>query len=321
MNYFQHYLVDEFAEDYQEGQITRREALKLIAGVTGSILLADSILAGCTPAAEAVATMTSTSIAGPAIPSMTAIADQPTPAATMGAAKPASDLAIEAADIQFSGQDATILAHLARPTGEGPFPVVLVCHENRGLTAHIKDVADRFAIAGYVALAVDLLSRQGGTSALASDQVPGALGNTPPDQFVQDFQDGWRYLKSQAYAKTEQTGMVGFCFGGGVTWLLATRMPELRAAVPFYGPNPPLEDVPKIQAAVLAMYGALDQRIDQGIPAIERAMTENHKVFEKVVYPNADHAFFNDTGTRYNPQAAQDAWIRTLDWFKKYLDQ
>jgi len=91
--------------------------------------------------------------------------------------------------------------------------------------------------------------------------------------------------------------------------------------VPFYGPNPPLEDVPKIQAAVLAMYGALDQRIDQGIPAIERAMTENHKVFEKVVYPNADHAFFNDTGTRYNPQAAQDAWIRTLDWFRKYLNQ
>jgi carboxymethylenebutenolidase len=321
MNYFQHYLVDEFAEDYQEGHITRREALKLIAGVTGSILLADLILAGCTPAAEAVATMTSTSITGPAIPSLTATADQPTPAATMGAAKPASDLAIEAADIQFSGNDTTILAHLARPTGEGPFPVVLVCHENRGLTAHIKDVADRFAIAGYVTLAVDLLSRQGGTGALTPDQVPGALGNTPPDQFVQDFLDGWRYLQTQPFARADRVGMVGFCFGGGVTWLMATRMPELRAAVPFYGPNPPLEDVPKIQAAVLAMYGALDQRIDQGIPAIERAMTDNHKVFEKVVYPNADHAFFNDTGTRYNPQAAQDAWIRTLDWFRKYLDQ
>ncbi|HLB45863.1 MAG TPA: dienelactone hydrolase family protein, partial [Anaerolineales bacterium] len=96
-------------------------------------------------------------------------------------------------------------------------------------------------------------------------------------------------------------------------------MPELKAAVPFYGPHPPVEDVPNINAAVLAIYGELDHRINQGIPAIEVAMQQNNKVYEKVVYPNADHAFHNDTGSRYNPEAAQDAWAQTLGWFGKYL--
>ena len=177
----------------------------------------------------------------------------------------------------------------------------------------------RLAKAGYAALAVDLLSRQGGTSALAPDQVPGALGNTPPEQFVQDFISGWNYLKGQSYAQAERVGMVGFCFGGGVTWRVAVGMPELRAAVPFYGPLPPVEDVPKIQAAVLAIYGGLDQRINQGIPPVEEAMKQNNKVFEKVIYPDADHAFHNDTGPRYKPDAAMDAWSRTLAWFQKYL--
>jgi carboxymethylenebutenolidase len=147
------------------------------------------------------------------------------------------------------------------------------------------------------------------------------LGNSPPEQFVQDFQSGWRYLQEQPFAQADRVGMVGFCFGGGVTWLMATRMLELRAAVPFYGPHPPVEDVPNIQAAVLAIYGENDERINQGIPAIEEAMQQNNKVYEKVIYPNADHAFHNDTGQRYNPEAARDAWSRTLDWFEVYLKQ
>lgn len=221
--------------------------------------------------------------------------------------------------VEIPGEGANLQAYLARPMNEGSFPVVLVCHENRGLTEHIKDVARRLAKAGYVALAVDLLSRQGGTGALGSDEVPGALGNQPPDQFVQDFLSGWRYLQEQPYAQAERVGMTGFCFGGGVTWRVATRMPELKAAVPFYGPHPPVEDVPGINAAVLAIYGELDQRINQGIPAIEEAMQQNNKVYEKVIYPNADHAFHNDTGSRYNPEAAQDAWRRTLEWFGTYV--
>jgi carboxymethylenebutenolidase len=113
--------------------------------------------------------------------------------------------------------------------------------------------------------------------------------------------------------------MVGFCFGGGVTWQVATTMPELKAAVPFYGPPQPVEELPKINAAVLAIYGELDQRINQTIPVVEEAMLANGKTYEKAVYPGADHAFHNDTGSRYNPEAAQDAWRRTLDWFQRYL--
>jgi carboxymethylenebutenolidase len=112
---------------------------------------------------------------------------------------------------------------------------------------------------------------------------------------------------------------VGFCFGGGVTWRAATGMPELKAAVPFYGPHPPVEDVPKINAAVLGIYGELDQRINQGIPAIKEAMQKNGKTFEKIIYPGADHAFHNDTSPRYNAEAARDAWQRTLEWFGQYV--
>ena len=113
--------------------------------------------------------------------------------------------------------------------------------------------------------------------------------------------------------------MIGFCYGGGITWLAATAIPELKAAVPFYGTNPPLADVPKINAAVLAIYGGNDTRVDAGIPAIEAAMQQNHKIFEKQVYAGANHAFHNDTGPSWNEQAAYDAWAKTLDWLKKYL--
>ena len=177
----------------------------------------------------------------------------------------------------------------------------------------------RFAKAGYVSLAVDLLSRQGGSAALGEGNVPGALGNIAPDQFVEDFKSGWRYLQEQAFADAKRVGMTGFCFGGGVTWRVATQMSELLAAVPFYGPQPPVEDVPNIRAAVLAIYGELDSRINSGIPAIEEDMTANNKIYEQVIYPNADHAFHNDTGSRYNPEAAKDAWERTLAWFEQYV--
>jgi carboxymethylenebutenolidase len=113
--------------------------------------------------------------------------------------------------------------------------------------------------------------------------------------------------------------MVCFCFGGGVTWRVATQMPELLAAIPFYGPPPPVSDIPNIHAAVLAIYGELDSRITSSIPTIEQAMQENNKIYEKIVYPDADHAFHNDTGSRYNPEAAKNAWERTLAWFERYV--
>jgi len=333
MNEFQRYLVEEFVEDYQERRLSRREALKLIASITGSLIAAHTFLAACAPSPQTAPTALPTSTAPPtdtptlsptSAPEPTA---PPTPAEASATATAPSlsgtvspeDPAIEAAPVQFPDEGTTLMGYLARPIGDGPFPVVLVCHENRGLTEHIRDVTRRLAKAGYVALAVDLLSRQGGTEAVSSGDVPGVLGNMPPDQFVQDFLSGWRYLQDQSFAQADRVGMVGFCFGGGVTWRVATEMPELKAAVPFYGPHPSVDAVPNINAAVLAVYAERDQRINQGIPAMEAAMQQNNKVYEKVIYPDADHAFHNDTGSRYNPEAARDAWARTLAWFERYL--
>lgn len=334
MNHFQTYLVEEFAEDYQEGLLTRREALKLIASITGSLVMASTILSACAPAEEITASPsplpTNTPVpaatdapgATPtqeAAPSATTEASSAAPPTAPVGTVSADDPAVIAGDVLIPGDDAELMAYQARPSQGDAAPVILVCHENRGLTEHIKDVTRRLAKAGYVGLAMDLLSRQGGTAAFSADQVPGQLGNSSPDQFVADFLSGWTYMKDQPYALAERVGMVGFCFGGGVTWLMATSMPELLAAVPFYGPHPPLEDVPNIQAAVLGIYGALDQRINSGIPAIEEAMQQNNKTFEKIIYPDADHAFHNDTSSRYNAAAATDAWTQTLAWFGKYV--
>jgi carboxymethylenebutenolidase len=325
MNIFQKYLAEEFAEDYQEGRLSRRDALKLIASVTGSLLFANSILAACMPPPESTET---TEIPEPTIePSAT---EQPSAEVTATQANSTSatspygtvmpdDPDIIANQISIPAPDTDLIGYLAYPSSGSLEPVILVCHENRGLTPHIQDVTRRFAKAGYVGLAVDLLSRQGGSETLGSENVPGALGNIAPDQFVEDFKSGWQYLQDQPFADANRVGMTGFCFGGGVTWQVAVHMPELLAAVPFYGPHPVISDVPNIQANVLAIYGELDGRINGGIAEIEAAMSANAKTYQKVIYPNADHAFHNDTGSRFNPEAAKDAWERMLLWFETYV--
>ena len=354
MNHMQRYLAEEFAEDYHEGRISRRQALKVLASLTGSMVLATSFLASCAPPAQSGPTAAASSTPAPAAGSPAGAATStgapgaaasstvapmaastatsgptsaPIEAATTGATAAApygtvvpDDPAIAAGPAQFPGSDgANLTGYQGHPAGSGPFPVVLVCHENRGLTAHIQDVTRRFGKAGYAALAVDLLSRQGGSAAVGEGGAPGALGGIAPDQFVQDFRSGWLYMKGQPFANAERVGMVGFCFGGGVTWLVAEGMPELKAAVPFYGPPPPVDKVPDIQAAVLAIYGGLDSRITSTEPAMEAAMQQANKVFDRMIYPGAGHAFLNDTGGNFNAAAAQDAWARTLAWFGKYL--
>jgi len=328
MNLFQRYLADEFAEDYEEGRLSRRDALKLIASVTGSLIAANSILAACTPPPES----TETSVASPAdIPPTEppSASDSPTPAPVSTESSPSAfppygtvvpdDPAVIASEVEFPTSDTNIMGYLARPSNEAVAPVILICHENRGLTSHIQDVTRRFAKAGYVGLAVDLLSRQGGSATVGEGNVPGALGGIDPMQFVDDFKSGWHYLGEQSYADARRVGMTGFCFGGGVTWQVAVNMPELLAAIPYYGPPPLVSDVPKINAAVLGIYGELDSRITSSVPTIDEAMKANGKMYEKMIYTNANHAFNNDTGGRYNPEAAQDAWMRSLAWFEKYV--
>jgi carboxymethylenebutenolidase len=333
VNHLQRYLVDEFVEDYQEGQITRRQALRLIAGITG-MAAASQILAACgQPAAQSptsapaapAAPATAVPNAAPTEAMATAAppeAAAPTSAAAGGTpnSMAENDPAIVAERVTFPGADAELTGYLARPASDSPAPIVLVCHENRGLTPHIEDVARRVAKAGYVGLAVDLLSREGGTAQIAdTDSIPGLLSGAPPERHVQDFQSGLAFLQAQPYAEADRAGMVGFCFGGGVTWLVAAGVPELRAAVPFYGPPPPIEQVPAISAAVLAILAERDERINSQLPPVAEAMQAGGKTYRQVVYPGVDHAFHNDTGQRYNAEQAQAAWAETLAWFQQYL--
>jgi len=327
-DFFRNYMIDEFVGEYQEGHMTRREALKKLAGLFGSIAIASTFLAACAPPAPTPAPPTAAPGAtSTVVPTATVVPSSTVaPSATAAAATPATlsvaenDPAIDAMAVTFPGQGATILGYLAKPKGNGPFPIVLVCHENRGLTDHIKDVARRYGKAGFVALAVDLLSRQGGTSKVDPTQVPGLLGNTAdPNQFVSDFKAGLTYAQTLAYARADRAGMVGYCFGGGVTWRAVMAIPELRAGVPYYGPIPAMTDAPKINAAVLAFYGETDTFVNPGIPNAENAMKQNNKTFEKMIYPGAGHAFNNDTGASYNAAAARDAFARSVAWFEKYL--
>jgi carboxymethylenebutenolidase len=348
LNHLQRYLVEEYIEDYQEGAMNRRQALKYIAAVMGSLAVANTVLAGCAPppapaptaappptAAPTIApTAVPTRVASPTPAQIAATATQavlatvatlPTPTPTpipvpAGVRVPADDPAVEAGTVTFPGDGLTVIAYQAKLRAGGPFPAILVAHENRGLTDYIQDVARRLAKAGYVALAVDLLSRQGGTAKVTDPaQIPAALSAASPDELAGHYLAGIKYLQGLAFVQAKRLGMVGFCFGGGMTWLTATKSSDLRAAVPYYGPNPPLEGAPNIKAAVLALYGENDQRINAGIPAIEEAMKKNNKVFERQIYAGAAHAFHNDTGRNYAPEAAQDAWKRTLEWFAKYV--
>jgi carboxymethylenebutenolidase len=234
---------------------------------------------------------------------------------------PANDPSVIAQDVTFRSSDgATIMAYLARPNAAGRFPAVLICHENRGTGEHYRDVTRRYAKAGYVGLHLDLLSRQGGTAAVAPNDIGGILtapGST--EQFVEDFRAGAAYLRQQPFVLADRIGMTGFCFGGNVTWNVATREPTLRAAVPYYGIPAFQNELGNIRAAVLGVYAGLDERVDSTIPTVQAALDAAGRIFKANIYPGANHAFFNDTGGAYNETAALAAWRDTLAWFATYL--
>lgn len=226
---------------------------------------------------------------------------------------------MQASDVTITSEGAAITAYLARPAGDGLYPAVLVCHENRGLTPHIRDVARRFAVAGYAALALDLLSREGGSANLDPDQIPGLLGDAGSERHVADFIAGYNYLQTLEFVNGQRVAMTGYCFGGGITWDVATALPELKAAVPYYGRSPALEAVPNIEAAVLGVYAEQDGRINAGIEALEQALDAAGVTYQINIYPGVDHAFHNDTGSRYVQEQATQAWMDTLAWFGMYV--
>ncbi|MGQ7241872.1 dienelactone hydrolase family protein [Salinicola sp. V024] len=205
-----------------------------------------------------------------------------------------------------------------RPTNvNGPVPGVVVAHENRGLNPYIEDVARRVAKAGFVALAPDGLSSVGGYPG-NDDEGRELQQQVDPEKLMNDFFAAIEFLMAHD-ATTGKVGITGFCYGGGVANAAAVAYPELGAAVPFYGRQPDPEDVARIQAPLLIHYGELDTRINEGWPAYETALKANDKVYEAYIYAGANHGFHNDSTPRYDEQAAELAWSRTIDWFRRYL--
>jgi len=232
------------------------------------------------------------------------------------------DITVHTDEYTTGSGDTAIRVVRARPSEGGPSPAIVVIHENKGLTPYIGDVALQLAKEGYVAVAPDLVSRVGGTEAYSTqDEVTAALKGIDRALILDDLKSVVDGLVDMDGVDGKALGAIGFCFGGGLVWSLATKDSRIRAAVPFYGPVPPLEEVPQIEAAVLAVYGGLDERINKGIPDIEPAMEQHGKVFEKAVYEDATHAFHNPANEEKNSNrdAAAAAWPRAVAWFGKWL--
>ena len=212
----------------------------------------------------------------------------------------------------------TIRGYLARPAAATEkLPGVVVVHENRGLNPYIEDVARRLAVAGFMALAPDGLTPLGGYPG-TDDEGREMQRQLDSGKLLEDFIAAFEYLKARPDA-TGKVGVVGFCFGGGISNAMAVRLPDLAASVPFYGRQAAAEDVAKIQAPLLLHYAGLDERINQGWPAYEEALKQNGKNYTAYIYPDVNHGFHNDTTPRYDEAAANLAWSRTIDFFKAHL--
>ena len=325
LNADQQYFVEEFYEDYREGLLTRRQFIKRLAFITGSMAatIATMGMVGCTaeelPEATEPMPTPQPSTAEP-IAVDTAVSELiPVPGAQSPLSVPEGVPDLVTGDVTFTSEGDEVTAYLARPAVAGAYPAILVCHENRGLNDHIRDVARRFAREGYVALAVDLLAREGGAAVLDPDQVPGLLSGVPAGRHTADFMAGFRYLAEQDFVANGRIGMTGYCFGGGITWDVGVALPELKAAVPFYGRGPDLAQVGQIGAAVLGVYAEQDSRINAGMEALDQALTGAGVIHQMNIYPGVNHAFHNDTGGRYVETQATQAWLDTLAWFGEYV--
>lgn len=207
---------------------------------------------------------------------------------------------------------------LSRPINAGlPLPGIVVVHENRGLNPYIEDVGRRAALAGFISLAPDALTPLGGYPG-NDDEGRTLQSQRNRDEMLEDFIAGFQYLKGHKECDGK-AGVVGFCFGGWISNMMAVRIPDLSAAVPFYGGQPPAESVPDIKAPLLIHYAGLDTRVNEGWPAYEKALKENHKEYTVHFYPEVNHGFHNDSTPRFDKAAAELAWQRTIDFFKEKL--
>ena len=275
-------------DEYTHAPLSRKEFMDRLKKLSGGAALALAALAMLEPGYAAAATIT-----------------------------PEND-DLETEEVSWPGDGATMRGYLVHPKGRKKRGAVVVIHENRGLTPHIKDVTRRVAQAGYLALGVDALTPLGGTPA-DEDKGRELIGQLDSAKNLNNYLAALAYLRSRRDSNG-RTGAVGFCWGGGLANQLAVHDPKLNAAVAYYGQQAKAEDAPKIKGALMLHYGGLDQRINAGIPAYEAALKAAGTKYELYVYEGVNHAFNNDTSpARYNAEAAKLAWDRTLRLFKEKL--
>jgi carboxymethylenebutenolidase len=273
---------------FTHGDISRRDFLDRLAGLTGSAAAAAALL--------------------PLLQNDYAQA----------AIVPENDTRLAIDRVSYDSPKGKINGYLARPKAKGKRPAVIVIQENRGLNPHIQDVVRRLAVEGFLAFGPDLLSVSGGTPP-NEDQARDLHAKTDPKDITTAAIAAVPFMLGHAESNG-RVGVVGFCFGGGVANRMAAANPELKGVVVFYGIQVPASEVPGIRAPLLLHYAALDERVNAGIAAYEAALKENNKRYTIYMYPGVNHAFNNDTGgARYNKEAADLAWSRTLAFFKEHL--
>ncbi len=317
MNHHQRYLIEEFADEYHERQMSRRDLIRRAVLIMGSVPAGLSALAavGCggdddSDTAEATQALATTATAA----TTATVLASPSPAASTTASAGAP----RTSDVRFKGPGSDLVGYIAQPAQAGTYPGIVIIHENRGLTEHFKDLSRRYANVGFVALAVDLVSRQGGSKTDAAANT-GALGSAKIEDLVADMNAYVDHLKTLDGVKPGGVGVTGFCFGGGYTFETAVASPDVKAAVPYYGTCRVIDQLPTSKAAILAMYGANDTRITSQAEQVRAALAKSGRPYGVEIYANANHAFFNDTGSSYNETAAKDAWAKTLAWFRQHV--
>ena len=291
--------VHELVHLYVDGAFDRRELLSRVTKLFGSGAAATAALGGYS---ELMAQTPSACPANIKVP-----IDAPD---------------IVASDIEYNANGVKMQAHFAYPKGvEGKIPGVIIIHENQGLLDHHKDVARRAARAGFAAIAPDLLSRQGGVAQFTdATQRTQAYGRTNQIDRRNDLISALDYLKFTPFVQHDRIGVVGFCAGGGNVWDMILNLPELAAAVPFYGaPAPPVAEIQNIQTPVMMIYAERDRNLTASIAPVMTELLARQKVFAFRVYEGVGHAFHNDTGAAYNAEAACAAWAETVGYLNKWL--
>lgn len=341
LNWMQRYAGSEMIELADDGRIDRREMFRRLVGICGSAAAATAFLAACSsdggssaptssagtvgpssssPSTSAAPATTASTVAPPTTATETTVVEaagstavEPPIGTTGGAALSIAvdDPDVVGTDVTFPGPAGELFGYLAVPATAGTRPAILVNHEIFGLTDHIRDVARRLAKVGYIALSVDLASRAGGSA--TAENIPGVLTQGPIEERVADLDAGLAYLDT-VEGFDGRVGVIGFCFGGGMTLSYAAAQPRVAVAVPYYGPTPdPASVMTATNAAVLANYAGDDPRVNAGIDALTAAL--EGKDYAIRIWDGVGHAFNNDTGGAYVEGAAIEAWQGTLQWF------